>query len=119
MGVCGEEERSSESVATGFFKADVRRTWRPIVLDFASGDGSSLLNIDLSSDGRGAWTCETAIVLERRADFLLALSFSTPSLPSLCITSASAFPIDARLSDCRIEVLVTDLFGNVPLGAVG
>lgn len=66
----------------------------------------------------GAW--EAGIALERREDiFLLAFSFSFSepvSFASLCMTSTIALPIDARLSECRMELRVLYRGRNWPPG---
>lgn len=74
---------------------------------------------DLSTEVRDG-IVDMLIALERREwtslAFLLAFSLSpAASLPSLCITSARAFPTEDRLRDCRMELLVTGLEGAMPL----
>jgi hypothetical protein len=69
-------------------------------------------------EARGATGGEIK-ALARRESFVF-LAFLLASLLSLPITSAKALPtVDARLRDCRIELLVDLDFGVVVLDSEG
>jgi hypothetical protein len=80
------------------------------VRDLFVGGGEGLAS--LSSEGRGAKP--RSPILERcdsLTDVFADFSASRASLsrPSLFITSAKAFPTEAKFNDCRIELLVEGL----------
>jgi hypothetical protein len=71
-------------------------------------------------EARGATGGEIKALARREASFVF-LVFLLASLLSLPITSAKALPtVDARLRDCRMELLVEDLdFGVAVLESEG
>ena len=70
-------------------------------------------------EARGATGGEIKALARREASFVF-LAFLLASLLSLPITSAKALPtVDARLRDCRMELLVDLDFGVAVLESEG
>lgn len=104
--VTGDDDCSSEDVVPlAFGRPDNLREALVIVL--ASGDAAFLADAAFSAAAREGGT--TLLRLDDVSFVFLPFSFSSFSsfpLLSLCITSANAFPMDEKLSDCLIVLRV-------------